>query len=100
MPGIYTGFLLNAVNRTKFDYENMPFDVRRTPTNHYSLIDLGMFLNTGFCFPFLEKHFIKIGLVGEWNINGIQNRGIRGGKYSFFCNQVLGLELKYEVKIK
>jgi hypothetical protein len=99
--GLYTGFLLNAVNTAKFDYEDRSFDLRYTLTGYYSPIDFGILLNTGFCFPFLEKHFIKIGLVGEWNINGIRNNRIHdGGRNSYFVNQVFGLELKYEIKIK
>ena len=100
MQGIYIGVLLNAVNTTKFDYESQNFDLRYTPTSHYSRIDFGVFLNTGFCFPLSKRDFIKVGLVGEWNVSGIEGRGLLGGHYSFFSNQVLGIELKYEIKVK
>ncbi|MDR2980303.1 MAG: hypothetical protein LBV02_07700 [Bacteroidales bacterium] len=100
MPGIYTGFLLNAINTTKFDYEDQKFDIRHTPTSHYAWIDFGIFLNTGFCFSFSSRHSIKIGIVGEWNVSGIQRRRIPGGSYNFFSSQVFGLELKYEIKVK
>jgi len=100
MPGVYTGFLLGAFSTTKFDYENHRFNVQRRVSSHYSLIDLGVILNIGFCFPLPKNEFIKIGIVGEWNINGTKSRSLDGGSYSYFCNQVLGLELKYEFKIK
>ena len=101
MPGIYTGFLINATNTTKFNFEEKQYNLRYNVSHHYSLIDFGILLNTGFCFPFLKRHFIRVGLFGEWNISGTKSRQLDGaGRYSFFCNQVFGLEFKYEIKIK
>ena len=100
MPGAYTGFLLKANETTKLDYENQHLDFRNDISYWYAPIDLGVFLNTGFCIPLSENNSIKIGLVGEWNVNGLRKRGLKGGVYRFYSNQVLGLELKYELKIK
>jgi len=100
MPDMYKGFVLDDINTTKFDDDNLYFDIKHNVSSHYAFIDCGVFLNMGFCFPFLEKHFIKIGLVGEWNVSGTESRKLIGAPYSFFSNQVLGLELKYEFKIK
>ena len=101
MPGIYTGFLLNAVNTTQFDYEDRTFNIRHTPTSHYSRIDFGVLLNIGYTYSFSNNTAIKAGLIGEWNVNGVDRLFfMNGGRYSYFCNQVLGVELKYEIKIK
>jgi len=100
MQGIYTGFLLHAANNTKFDYENQYFDFYYNVSQFYALMDLGVFLNAGLCFPLSERNSIKIGLAGAWNVSGIDARNIDGGGYSFFNNQVFGLEVKYETKIK
>jgi hypothetical protein len=61
---------------------------------------VGVLLNAGFRFPVSGDDSIKIGLVSEWNINGGQSPFLVGGSYQYFCNQVLGLELKYEIKLK
>lgn len=98
--GLYTGFLLNAPNTTKFDFEDKHFDVQYNVSSHYALIDLGVLLKAGFCFPVSKNDFIKIGLASEWNINGGESPFLVGGSYSYFCNQVFGLELKYELKMK
>jgi hypothetical protein len=98
--GLYTGFLLNSYNTTKFNFEDKHFDVRYNVSSHYSRIDLGVLLNAGFCFPVSKDESIKVGFVSEWNINGGQSPSLDGGSYDYFCNQVFGLELKYELKIK
>lgn len=95
MPGGYTGFLLSAFSSIEYDHEVRRFNIRHDVSHHYALMDLGAFLNIGFCFPLPKHELIKIGFVGEWNISGTENRFLLGGNYSYFCNQVLGLELKY-----
>ena len=100
MPGAYTGFLLSALNFTNFEHNDQHFNFRYNVSSHYAFIDVGVFLNTGFCVPLPKQEFIKIGVVGQWNVHGIESRNLDGGSYSFFGNQVLGLELKYEFKVK
>lgn len=99
MPGVYTGVLVHGVNRAQFDYDGARISNSHSVSSWYSRLDLGAFLNVGFCYEVSDWSFIKIGCVGEWNLTGTDKLFVRGGKYNYFCNQVFGLEIKYELKI-
>jgi len=96
--GLYCGTLLIAkdygtvlLNGKEYNY-NGNFD-------RYSLFDLGALFSIGINIPFENESVLKFGLKGNWNLNGVERRGMTP-KQDKFYNQSYCFEIRYLYKFK
>lgn len=98
--GVYTGVLLDADDKVNLSLGDQ--EVVFNNDTRYSLIDFGATVGVGVSIPLSQKDFLKIGISGDWNLTGVDQRGMLddiSGRIPYY-NQSLKFGIRYERKVK